>query len=207
MKIRWLIAILFASVFITGLLYAGSVYYWTDENGVRHYSNTGIPNDVEAADVRPEEVPAPQASESSDISDTDREPADTPPAEGDAEQTDPDAEGEKRMDDRLAARAEKEKQRLESEIKKIKGLVHWEILYARHEGRAHQAAPGAAGLTPGRPRTLLSHEKTRCVSIVFPTVRPATPLPDDPFRQPPVTSSAGGSSGDANQDDAETPSP
>ena len=77
MKIRWIIAILFASVFVTGLLYAGSVYYWTDDNGVRHYSNTGIPNDVEAADVRPEEVPAPQASESSDIPDTDREPPDT----------------------------------------------------------------------------------------------------------------------------------
>ena len=52
MKIRWFIAILFASVLVTGLLYAGSVYYWMDENGVRHYSNTGIPNDVEAADVR-----------------------------------------------------------------------------------------------------------------------------------------------------------
>ena len=63
MKIRWVIAILLISVFVAGPLYAGSVYFWTDENGVRHYSNTGIPNDVEAADVRPEEVPAPQPAE------------------------------------------------------------------------------------------------------------------------------------------------
>ena len=92
MKIRWLIAILFVSVFVTGLLYAGSVYFWTDENGVRHYSNTGLPNGVEAADVRPEEAPSPQeAPETSDISDTDQEPPEANPSEGDVEQAGPDA--------------------------------------------------------------------------------------------------------------------
>jgi hypothetical protein len=204
MKIRWIIAILFASVFVTGLLYAGSVYYWTDDNGVRHYSNTGIPNDVEAADVRPEEVPAPQASESSDIPDTDREPPDTLPSEGDTEQTDPDAEGEKRMNDRLAARAEKEKQRLESEIKKIKGLSI---------GKSFTQGMKDARIRPLQEQlALLQAEPERYFRMkrqgAFQSSSPSSSDPlADRLSSAPVASSTGGSSGDANQDDAETPSP
>jgi hypothetical protein len=204
MKIRWFIAILFVSVFVTGLLYAGSVYYWTDDNGVRHYSNTGIPNDVEAADVRPEEVPAPQASESSDIPDTDREPPDTLPSEGDTEQTDPDAEGEKRMNDRLAARAEKEKQRLESEIKKIKGLSI---------GKSFTQGMKDARIRPLQEQlALLQADPERYFRMkrqgAFQSSSPSSSDPlADRLSSAPVASSTGGSSGDANQDDAETPSP
>jgi hypothetical protein len=212
MKIRWLVAILFASVFISGLLYAGSVYYWTDENGVRHYSNTGIPNDVEAADVRPEEFPAPQASESSDISDTDREPADTPPAEGDAEQTDPDAEGEKRMNDRLAARAEKEQQRLESEIKKIKGLsVGKSFTQGMKDARIRPLQEQLA-LLQADPERYFRMKRQGAFTSTYPDgSAEANPASSDPLSgnlsSEPITSSAGDSSGDANQDDAETPSP
>mgnify|MGYP000175686090 CR=1 FL=1 len=204
MKIRWLIAILFASVFVTALLHAGSVYYWTDENGVRHYSNTGIPNDVEAADVRPEEFPAPQASESSDISDTDREPPDTPSLEDETEQTDPDAEGEKRMNDRLAARAEKEKQRLESEIKKIKGLSI---------GKSFTQGMKDARIRPLQEQlALLQADPERYFRMkrqgAFQSSSPSSSDPlADRLSSAPVASSTGGSSGDANQDDAETPSP
>ncbi|MEE4113207.1 MAG: DUF4124 domain-containing protein [Desulfobacteraceae bacterium] len=204
MKIRWLVAMLFASVFITGLLYAGSVYFWTDENGVRHYSNTGIPNDVEATDVRPEEVPPPQASESSDTSDTDREPPDTTPPEGDAEQTDPDAEGEKKMDDRLAARAEKEQQRLESEIKKIKGLAI---------GKSFTQGMKDARIRPLQEQlALLLADPERYFRMKRQgAFQSSTSSPSDPLAGTlsgaPGTSSAGGSSNDENKDSTETPSP
>ncbi|MBC2736515.1 MAG: DUF4124 domain-containing protein [Desulfobacteraceae bacterium] len=204
MKIRWFIAILFVSVFVTGLLHAGSVYYWTDDNGVRHYSNTGIPNDVEAADVRPEEVPAPQASESSEISDTDREPPDTPPSEDETEQTEPDTEGEKRMNDRLAARAEKEKQRLESEIKKIKGLSI---------GKSFTQGMKDARIRPLQEQlALLQTDPERYFRMkrqgAFQSSSPSSSDPlADRLSSAPVASSTGGSSGDDNRDDAETPSP
>jgi hypothetical protein len=195
---------LFASVFITGLLYAGSVYFWTDENGVRHYSNTGIPNDVEAADVRQEEVPPPQASESSDTADTDREPPDTTPPEGDAEQTDPDAEGEKKMDDRLAARAEKEQQRLESEIKKIKGLAI---------GKSFTQGMKDARIRPLQEQlALLLADPERYFRMKRQgAFQSSTSSPSDPLAGTlsgaPGTSSAGGSSNDENKDSTETPSP
>jgi len=204
MKIRWLIATLFASVFVTGLLYAGSVYFWTDDNGVRHYSNTGVPNDVEAADVRPEEFPAPQASESSDISDTDTEPPDTPPSEGEAEQNNPDAEGEKRLDDRLAARADKEQQRLESEIKKIKGLS---------VGKSFTQGMKDARIRPLQEQlALLQADPERYFRMKRQgAFQSSTSSPSDPLAGTlsgaPATSSAGGSSNDENKDGTETPSP
>jgi hypothetical protein len=204
MKIRWFIAILFASLFVTGLLYAGSVYFWTDDNGVRHYSNTGIPNDVEAADVRPEEVPAPQASESSDISDVDREPPDTPPSEGDTEQTDPDAEGEKRMNDRLAARAEKEKQRLESEIKKIKGLSIGKSFTQGMKDARIRPLEEQLALLQADPERYFRMKRQGAFQSSSPSS--SDPLADR-LSSAPVASSTGGSSGDDNRDDAETPSP
>jgi hypothetical protein len=204
MKIRWFIAILFASLFVTGLLYAGSVYFWTDENGVRHYSNTGIPNDVEAADVRPEEVPAPQASESSDISDVDREPPDTPPSEGDTEQTDPDAEGEKGMNDRLAARAEKEKQRLESEIKKIKGLSIGKSFTQGMKDARIRPLEEQLALLQADPERYFRMKRQGAFQSSSPSS--SDPLADR-LSSAPVASSTGGSSGDDNRDDAETPSP
>jgi len=212
MKIRWLVAILFASVFISGLLYAGSVYYWTDENGVRHYSNTGIPNDVEAADVRPEEFPAPQASESSDISDVDREPPDMPPSEGDAEQTDPDAEGEKQMDDRLAARVEKEQQRLESEIKRIKGLSIGKSFTPGMKDARIRPLQEQLALLQADPERYFRMKRQGAFTSTYPDgSAEATPASSDPLSgnlsSEPITSSAGDSSDDANQDDAETPSP
>jgi len=204
MKFRWLSVILFASVFVTGPLYAGSVYYWTDDNGVRHYSNTGIPNDVEAADVRPEEATSPQAPATSDISDTDREPPDATPSEGDTEQDESDAEGGQQMDDRLAARAEKEQQRLESEIKKIKGLSI---------GKSFTQGMKDARIRPLQEQlALLQADPERYFRMkrqgAFQSSSPSSSDPlADRLSSAPVASSTGGYSGDDNRDDAETPSP
>lgn len=35
---------------------ASNIYYWTDENGVRHFSNTGIPEGVDDVEEAPEQV-------------------------------------------------------------------------------------------------------------------------------------------------------
>ena len=204
MKIRWLSVILFASVFVTGQLYAGSVYYWTDDNGVRHYSNTGIPDDVEAADVRPEEAPSPQAPEASDISDTDREPPDATPSEDDAEQADRDGEGETRMDDRMAARAEKEKQRLESEIKKIKGLAIGKSFTQGMKDARMRPLQEQLALLQADPERYFRMKRQGAFQSS--NSSPSDPLADD-LSGAPATSSTGGSSGDDNRDDAETPSP
>ena len=32
-----------AILLMTGMSHAETVYFWTDENGVRHFSNTGAP--------------------------------------------------------------------------------------------------------------------------------------------------------------------
>lgn len=124
MKIRWVLALLLVSLTFAGPLYAGSVYSWTDEDGVRHYSNTGIPDEVVEADVQPEENAPPQAVEASEETDVDANEGASPegPSEDDTAEVTPDADGKKPFDDRLAAQAEKERQRLESEIKRIKGL-------------------------------------------------------------------------------------
>ncbi|MFZ7128575.1 MAG: DUF4124 domain-containing protein [Desulfobacterales bacterium] len=35
---------------------AAEIYFWVDEHGVRHYSNTGIPDHVQKVEVNPEDV-------------------------------------------------------------------------------------------------------------------------------------------------------
>lgn len=124
MKIKW-VGFAFIAVILLGVpLMADSVYFWTDENGVRHYSNTGIPSGVQEAVERPEEFSAPSTA----TADEDSEPGadrDTPPESApgeDAEEVAPSPDGEEETDPRLEARVEKERQRLEAEIKRIKGL-------------------------------------------------------------------------------------
>jgi hypothetical protein len=105
-------------------LLADSVYSWTDEDGVRHYSNTGIPSGVQEAEERPEEISSspgfepgqPSGNEGSPGNDASPDSVDTPEEEAAA------ADSEEEVDKRLAAKAEKERQRLEEEIKQIEGL-------------------------------------------------------------------------------------
>ena len=56
MKRKWLWCAASLCLIWAGTVYAESVYFWTDEDGVRHYSNTGIPRDVQEAEERPEEI-------------------------------------------------------------------------------------------------------------------------------------------------------
>jgi hypothetical protein len=109
------------SLALAGLVAAQSVYRWTDENGVVHFSNTGIPDEVVDADVRPEETsPAPAPEESDDAADTEQDPPETP-EESDSDEPPP-GEG-KPIDDRLAEKVERERKWLQSEIERINGLA------------------------------------------------------------------------------------
>ena len=125
MKTNWVAAtLIMVAMMFAGPLMADSVYTWIDENGVRHYSNTGIPSGVQEATERPEEfaAPPPAATDDADKAKTDR---DTPPESAPGEDVGEGAPGpddNEEMDPALAARGEKERERLEVKINRIKGL-------------------------------------------------------------------------------------
>lgn len=120
MRITWVLTIILTLLVLAGPLYAGSVYRWTDENGVVHYSNTGIPDEVVEADVRPEETsPSPPAEASDDAASTEEDPLVNPK---DSENDEPPPGKGKPIEDRLAAKAEREREWLQSEIKRVNGL-------------------------------------------------------------------------------------
>lgn len=59
--ILWLMGL---SILVTaGTVYAGTVYQWTDENGVRHFSNTAPPDNVEEVEKTAEKRSTPEAEE------------------------------------------------------------------------------------------------------------------------------------------------
>jgi hypothetical protein len=92
---------------------AGTIYYWTDENGVRHFTNKGRPEGVEDVGKRPEEIRPP-------IRDQD---AGASPG---AVQTEEQAEEEARdrgKNDPTAQQIEQERDRLQEEIDKIDRLA------------------------------------------------------------------------------------
>ena len=54
----WLVSLLL--IWAVGMVQAQTVYQWTDENGVRHFSNTGPPSDAENVDTQTEKITPPQ---------------------------------------------------------------------------------------------------------------------------------------------------
>ncbi len=124
MKTKWIGASLVLVMMAAGPLLADSVYFWTDEAGVRHYSNTGIPPGVQESSERPEEFSPAPSPESNDASGNDSASKPSPDTwSGDTpEEKEAAADSTKKMDKRLAARVEKERARLGAEIKRIQNL-------------------------------------------------------------------------------------
>lgn len=123
MNPKWIGCVALLSLIWAGASFAGSVYFWTDEDGVRHYSNTGLPSDVQEAEVRPEEI-SPEVSTSPPEAGVDNElepafPVDQVGAPGEEA---PETEGGQEASGRMAAKIEKERQRLKAEIEMIEGL-------------------------------------------------------------------------------------
>ncbi len=117
----WFMGLLF--FLIAGMVQAGTVYYWTDENGVRHFSNTGPPQDAQDVGTKAETVTAPDVA---------AEPEEAPPTANEQNQAPPDPqqnqEGssptvrdqfEAARQERLARQAEDERRRLQNEIREV----------------------------------------------------------------------------------------
>ena len=124
MKTKWIGASLVLVMMAAGPLFADSVYFWTDEAGVRHYSNTGIPPGVQESSERPEEfspAPSPEPNDASG-NDSTSEPAPETWSGDTPEEKEAAADSTKKMDKRLAAKVEKERARLGAEIKRIQNL-------------------------------------------------------------------------------------
>lgn len=96
---------------------AGKIYYWTDENGVRHFSNQGRPEHVEEVGKKPEIIrPAEQVPETDQGAGSGQTDAQT--GESAIEMQRKQAEIE-----RLAPQIEDERNRLQTEIDRIDSLM------------------------------------------------------------------------------------
>ncbi len=128
----WLAALIV--LFFTGMSHAETVYYWTDENGVRHFSNTGAPADVDKVGSRAGSASPPEPEEQAEASEGPPETAAEPPQAGNEPQeasSGTSAPGsspptvrekfEQAQRDQVARKAEAERQRLQSSIETIEG--------------------------------------------------------------------------------------
>lgn len=202
MRITRVFAILLMSLALAGPLYAGSVYFWTDENGVRHYSNTGLPEEVVEADVRPEESSPSQAVGASDEADVDANEGAPPsdPSEDETAEVGPDGGREKSLDDRLAAKAEKEQRRLEAEIKRIKGLSIGKSFTQGMKDAQIRPLQEQLSLLSADPKRYFRMKREGAFNSSYPAGSAEdAPSPSDPLSgrlsSEPTSSSIGGSSG------------
>jgi hypothetical protein len=115
----WFMGLLF--LLIAGMVQAGTVYYWTDENGVRHFSNTGPPDDAQDVGTQTETRSNPVfATEPDPI--TDNEPnqvsSDTQEVQESSSPTFRER-AEAAQQERIARQAEDERRRLQAEIEQV----------------------------------------------------------------------------------------
>lgn len=208
MKIRWVLALLLVSLTFAGPLVAGSVYSWTDEDGVRHYSNTGIPDEVVEADVQPEENAPSQTSEASEETDVDANEGASPESLTDGDdtaETAPDAQGTARFEARVA----KERQRLEAEIKMIKGLSIGKSFTQGMKDARIRPLQEQLSLLNADPKRYFRMKREGAFKSTYPegsaenTPSSANPL-SGRLSSEPATSSAGGSSGNDSTSQEET---
>ncbi|MDJ0884272.1 MAG: DUF4124 domain-containing protein [Desulfobacterales bacterium] len=114
----WLAALIV--LFSTGILNAQNVYEWTDENGVRHFSNTGAPPDAEAVGTTAEKItpPAVEEQEAQEAAGEENEVlSNAPPSESSSQTIRERAEEARR--EQVSRRADDERQRLQNEISQI----------------------------------------------------------------------------------------
>ncbi|MDJ0668878.1 MAG: DUF4124 domain-containing protein [Desulfobacterales bacterium] len=115
----WFMGLLF--FLIAGMVQAGTVYYWTDENGVRHFSNTGPPDDVQEVGTKAEtRSTAPVEAEPEQITDNEPDPG-TPVTQEDQPGSSPTfrERAEAAQQERLARQSEDERRRLQAEIEQV----------------------------------------------------------------------------------------
>ena len=113
-----------------GISSAETVYFWTDENGVRHFSNTGAPDDVDDVGSVAGSVSPPATEEPGEGPE---EPMEQPPGANEQEATQADSpdsgaspatareQFENAQRDQVARKTEAERRRLQDEIAQIEG--------------------------------------------------------------------------------------
>lgn len=113
----WLI--LLALMAVAASLHAGTVYTWTDANGVRHFGNTDVPDGAEAILTTPDDT-APPVPDTAETTPGQAPPENSaaPPA-GQVAESPPEAQEEAPADE--DARVAEERALLEAEIKRVEG--------------------------------------------------------------------------------------
>lgn len=114
----WLLLLLLCMGSSVG--FAGKIYYWTDENGVRHFSNQGRPEGVEDVGKKPE-VTRPAQPEPAQEEVQEQQVG---PSREDIQPSEPTAEEQRQQaeQDRLQKKTEQERTRLQAEIDRIDRL-------------------------------------------------------------------------------------
>ena len=114
----WFIGL--AVFLITGLVQAGTVYQWTDENGVRHFSNTGAPDDAKGVNTTAEQVSPPNVDAPTESA---VDPKQEAPLSNDPNQGTPTPTVRERAEqlqrERMTRQTEAERRRLEAEIVQV----------------------------------------------------------------------------------------
>ncbi len=126
--IVWLAAL--AALWFAGISSAETVYYWTDENGVRHFSNTGAPDGVDDVGSIAGSSSPPETDEQAEAPE---DPVELPPVTDQEGETAADTadstaspssvreQFENARRQQVARRTEEERRRLEGEIAQIEG--------------------------------------------------------------------------------------
>ncbi len=114
----WLSALIV--LFAAGMLHAQNVYEWTDENGVRHFSNTGAPTDVDEVGTTTEQItpPAVEEQEAQEAAEQQNEVLSNAPQPGSSTPTVRER-AEEAQREQVSRQAEAERERLQSEISLI----------------------------------------------------------------------------------------
>ena len=122
----WFMGLIF--LLIAGMAQAGTVYYWTDENGVRHFSNTGPPDDAQDVGTKAEtRSTAPVEAEPEQITNNEPDPGspgtivDQPGSSENQPGSSPTfrERAEAAQQERLARQSEDERRRLQAEIEQV----------------------------------------------------------------------------------------
>ena len=100
---------------------AGTIYYWTDENGVRHFSNQGSPEDAEEIGKKPEIIrPEQQASGNQQNRSQGEEPK---PENAGTDEATVDEKRHQAEQEQLSQQIDQERTRLQAEIDRIDGFA------------------------------------------------------------------------------------
>jgi len=118
MQRLWSWSFLLILLAVAPVLHAGSVYTWTDDNGVRHYSNINVPDNAELV-VTSQDDATPSDANVSELPSEEEQTAAEDQVEAPPEQSADSATAEEQTDE--DPRIAEERALLEAEIQRVEG--------------------------------------------------------------------------------------